>query len=665
MTIVTPNDLYTTGTISLTNGSDIVTGDGTFWTAVALRGDALWIADRSLLVKEVLADDQIRIAAPWGGATVADQPYALSYSSWLRYSIAELQGGVRDVLAFWRMGGVRGTRTVSLPTDAITVDDLSKVVVYDSAAPVAVSIPQASADGKLVDGWACWIKVIGAGAVTITPTVSTINETASLALAQGDTAMLWSHGGNYLAAVLRVGKDGDDGAPGATIMVQDAEPATSYPPGSLWIDQDSADLDVYQLGGDPLAWTDTGVNLKGPQGDPGTDGTDGTDGADGVNGINGASALTVVRTAATANVNIASALENGDAVSGVTLATNDLVLLTAQTAPAENGIYVVAASGAASRHASFASYDAHPGCYFSVCEGTGVADTLWRCTSDRGGTLGSTALAFSQFSAGAAGRELLTANRTYYVRPDGNDSNNGLANTSGGAFLTVQKAYDTICANLDLAGYAVTIQLADGTYAPPSGTNALLASKAWTGGGEIVVQGNSTTPANVVISTTNANAVMVTAPLPGLLTLKDFKIQTATSGDAISLQAAGNLRFGNMNFGASAGAHLNTNAPGAKITAISGYTISGGAQHHAGLSGQSTIAIPVAVTLTGTPNFSVRFVNAIGLAYLDCSAASFSGAATGVRYGVFINAVIFSNGGSSTFFPGNAAGVSGTGGIYS
>lgn len=262
-------------------------------------------------------------------------------------------------------------------------------------------------------------------------------------------------------------------------------------------------------------------------------------------------------------------------------------------------------------------------------------------------------------------REVLTANRTYYVdTTNGNDSNSGLAAGSGNAFKTIQKAYDVIVAKLDLGGFAVTIQLADGTYAPPSGTNALLASKAWTGGGEIVVQGNSTTPANVVISTTSADAALVTAPLPGLLTLKDFKIQTATAGDSINLQAPGVLRFGNLNFGASAGTHLTTGAPGGKIVAISNYTISGGAALHIGISGQATVAIPVAVTLTGTPNFSVRFVNAVGLAYLDCSAASFSGAATGVRYGVFINAVIFSNGGSATFFPGNAAGVSGSGGIY-
>ena len=67
------------------------------------------------------------------------------------------------------------------------------------------------------------------------------------------------------------------------------------------------------------------------------------------------------------------------------------------------------------------------------------------------------------FPAAGGARELLTANRTYYVRTDGSDGNTGLANTSGGAFLTIQKAIDTAAA-LDLSVYNVTIQLADGTY---------------------------------------------------------------------------------------------------------------------------------------------------------------------------------------------------------
>jgi hypothetical protein len=117
----------------------------------------------------------------------------------------------------------------------------------------------------------------------------------------------------------------------------------------------------------------------------------------GLDGISGASALTRIRVVATADVAIASALKNGDSLNGVTLTTNDLVLLTSQSTTYQNGVYVVQASGAAVRHPDFNAYDELPGSYFSVMEGTVNADTLWQCTSNKGGTIGSTALAFAQF----------------------------------------------------------------------------------------------------------------------------------------------------------------------------------------------------------------------------------------------------------------------------
>jgi hypothetical protein len=112
-----------------------------------------------------------------------------------------------------------------------------------------------------------------------------------------------------------------------------------------------------------------------------------------------------VRSATTANITIATALNNGDTLDGVTLATGDLVLVKDQSAPAENGVYVVGVSPA--RSSEFDSYNEYPGSLISVAEGTANADTLWLCTSNEGGTLGTTAIAFSRLVIAG---ELLAAN---------------------------------------------------------------------------------------------------------------------------------------------------------------------------------------------------------------------------------------------------------------
>lgn len=109
-----------------------------------------------------------------------------------------------------------------------------------------------------------------------------------------------------------------------------------------------------------------------------------------------------VRVVDTTGAAVATAYENGDTIDGVVLATGDAVLRATSGGNAADGIYVVPASGAASRKIGFTTYNEHPGSYISVMEGTANADTLWRCTSNKGGTLGSTSLTFTQFTAGLA-----------------------------------------------------------------------------------------------------------------------------------------------------------------------------------------------------------------------------------------------------------------------
>ena len=108
-----------------------------------------------------------------------------------------------------------------------------------------------------------------------------------------------------------------------------------------------------------------------------------------------------VRAATTANITIASALNNGDSLDGVTLANNDLVLVKDQSSAEENGIYVVGSSPA--RDDLFDSYEEHPGSLIAIEEGTANADDLYLCTSNTGGTLNTTAINFTKIIPGAGG----------------------------------------------------------------------------------------------------------------------------------------------------------------------------------------------------------------------------------------------------------------------
>jgi hypothetical protein len=103
------------------------------------------------------------------------------------------------------------------------------------------------------------------------------------------------------------------------------------------------------------------------------------------------------RVAVNGNISIANGLENGDTAGGVTLATGDRVLLKDQTNAAENGIYVVQASGQALRATDFdTATEVDSGDFIFVTAGT-YANTGWVQTL-KPATIGSDALSFTQFS---------------------------------------------------------------------------------------------------------------------------------------------------------------------------------------------------------------------------------------------------------------------------
>jgi hypothetical protein len=142
-----------------------------------------------------------------------------------------------------------------------------------------------------------------------------------------------------------------------------------------------------------------------------------------------------VRVATTANIDLTTDLENGDVLDGVTLATGNRVLVKNQTDQTQNGIYLVAASGAASRSED-ANSDAEvtAGLFTFVEEGTTNGNTGYVLTSDNPITLGSTNLVFSQFSGVGtftAGAGITLAGTEFSVDVTPTSGSASLTNTGG------------------------------------------------------------------------------------------------------------------------------------------------------------------------------------------------------------------------------------------
>jgi hypothetical protein len=265
-------------------------------------------------------------------------------------------------------------------------------------------------------------------------------------------------------------------------------------------------------------------------------------------------------------------------------------------------------------------------------------------------------------------REVLTANRTYYVATTGSDSNDGL--TSGNPFLTIQKAINIISDSIDLNGFKITIQVADGTYGAiilkslvgAVGYTSSTVGNPLTSFVEIV--GNTVTPTNVLLTTAIASTHTVLAEGSYPYYISGVSLTTTGSGLNTVLALGGTVHFGNVNFGACTTYHLATGR-GGFIQMLSNYSINGGAAAHWQPRESGIIdSRGRTITITGTPAFGSAFALADLTGVVRCSGITFSGSATGMRYVVNTNGVVDTGGAGATYLPGSLAGSAATGGQY-
>ena len=101
-----------------------------------------------------------------------------------------------------------------------------------------------------------------------------------------------------------------------------------------------------------------------------------------------------VRAATTANITLSGA----QTIDGVSVIAGDRVLVKDQSTASTNGIYVAAASTWSRATDADVDAEVHAGMFAFVEEGTANADSGWVLTTNNPIVVGSTALAFAQFS---------------------------------------------------------------------------------------------------------------------------------------------------------------------------------------------------------------------------------------------------------------------------
>jgi hypothetical protein len=237
------------------------------------------------------------------------------------------------------------------------------------------------------------------------------------------------------------------------------------------------------------------------------------------------------------------------------------------------------------------------------------------------------------------------------VRTDGNDSNDGLTNSSGGAFLTISRAISVVF-GLDLNGHNVTISLGTGVG------GGISVSGQWVGRGTVSIVGNPSSPGDNVTSGMTCS-LGARVSVSGLRFVSSYRGIEAYAGAAVTIA-------GKCEFGACTSAHISAEGSGTVVTIASPYDIIGSADNHYVALGYGQIiksaGSSYTINVIGTPAFTT-FAYAIS-GYIGLWATTFSGAATGKRYSAELNGILNTFGGGASYFPGNSAGSTSTGGQY-
>jgi len=254
----------------------------------------------------------------------------------------------------------------------------------------------------------------------------------------------------------------------------------------------------------------------------------------------------------------------------------------------------------------------------------------------------------------------LTADTTFWIRSDGDDSHDGLTNTAGGAFQTILGAYNAIRSRYFANGFIVTLRIG------LTGSYVGFTHGTWPG--TVVLDGTGVTATITRIT----GDVQCVATVGQQLTVKNCVISGTAGANNRGVWCAGGILTMDTCTWISPGGTVYQHAlveNGGSLYMLGNHSMSGNCATLFSAVGGSNIylgntAVAVQITLPGTPAFGTAAVYLFEQSLVMNRGCTFIGGATGPRYSGQTNSVFSTAGGGANFFPGNSAGSTSTGAQY-
>lgn len=266
----------------------------------------------------------------------------------------------------------------------------------------------------------------------------------------------------------------------------------------------------------------------------------------------------------------------------------------------------------------------------------------------------------------AFGQVKLQNQITFFISPDGSNSNSGMSASS--PWRDLQYAYVFIQNNFDLNGQTVILNMAPGIYTKGlQATGPILGQRTPF---NFVIRGNILNPAAVTIQPSGFNPSL-TAAFGAQLSIEGVKFDHSfTSQDTIQVGQFSTISVAFVEFGHNFNPYNHvTVAFNATFQVTGSYQISGGGQTHLDIANQSSVyyntnGVPglIRVDISNSPNFFAGFFYIASNASANIQAINWQGFASGKQYVLEGNGVLDIGGTHPSEIPGNGVGEIRTGG---